>query len=151
MLSNEFFNLIILTLFKTPKRNSFSTIIKPIYFAYLFVNGIGSIFFLNSIDIDYVDELHQRYLVDKRLVEPSWRTFFDGYEFAKFSYEDIDKIPSNVLKEFKVINLINDYRSSGHLFTKTNPVRERRKYHPTLDIKNYGLRRSRLTNSLSSK
>ena len=95
--------------------------------------------FLNSIDIDYVDELHQRYLVDKRLVEPSWRTFFDGYEFAKFSYEDIDEIPSNVLKEFRVINLINDYRSRGHLFTKTNPVRERRKYHPTLDIKNYGL------------
>ena len=77
--------------------------------------------FLNSIDIDYVDELHQKYLVDKRLVEPSWRTFFDGYEFAKFSYEDIDKIPSNVLKEFRVINLINDYRSRGHLFTKTNP------------------------------
>ena len=95
--------------------------------------------FLNSIDIDYVDELHQRYLVDKRLVEPSWRTFFDGYEFAKFSYENIDEIPSNVLKEFRVINLINDYRSRGHLFTKTNPVRERRKYHPTLDIKNYGL------------
>ncbi len=94
--------------------------------------------FLNSIDIDYVDELHQRYLVDKRLVEPSWRTFFDGYEFAKFSYENIDEIPSNVLKEFRVINLINDYRSRGHLFTKTNPVRERRKYHPTLDIKNYG-------------
>ena len=95
--------------------------------------------FLNSIDIDYVDELHQRYLVDKRLVEPSWRTFFDGYEFAKFSYENIDEIPSNVLKEFRVINLINDYRSRGHLFTKTNPVRERRKYRPTLDIKNYGL------------
>ena len=95
--------------------------------------------FLNSIDIDYIDELHQRYLLDKRLVEPSWRTFFDGYEFAKFSYEDIDEIPSNVLKEFKVINLINAYRSRGHLFTKTNPVRDRRKYHPTLEIKNYGL------------
>ena len=95
--------------------------------------------FLNSIDIDYIDELHQKYLVDKRLVEPSWRTFFDGYEFAKFSYEDIDEIPSNVLKEFKVINLINAYRTRGHLFTKTNPVRDRRKYHPTLEIKNYGL------------
>tara|TARA_A100001015_G_scaffold237109_1_gene269621 strand:+ start:571 stop:3297 length:2727 start_codon:yes stop_codon:yes gene_type:complete len=95
--------------------------------------------FLNSIDIDYIDELHQRYLVDKRLVEPSWRTFFDGYEFAKFSYEDIDEIPSNVLKEFKVINLINAYRTRGHLFTKTNPVRDRRKYHPTLEIKNFGL------------
>ena len=95
--------------------------------------------FLNSIDIDYIDELHQRYLVDKRLVEPSWRSFFDGYEFSKFSYQEVDQIPTNVLKEFRVINLINAYRSRGHLFTKTNPVRERRKYHPTLEIKNFGL------------
>jgi 2-oxoglutarate dehydrogenase E1 component len=93
----------------------------------------------SSIDIDYIDELHQRYLVDKRLVEPSWRSFFDGYEFSKFSYQEVDQIPTNVLKEFRVINLINAYRSRGHLFTKTNPVRERRKYHPTLEIKNFGL------------
>jgi 2-oxoglutarate dehydrogenase E1 component len=95
--------------------------------------------FLNSIDIDYIDELHQRYLVDKRLVEPSWRSFFDGYEFSKFNYQEVNEIPTNVLKEFRVINLINAYRSRGHLFTKTNPVRERRKYHPTLEIKNFGL------------
>ncbi len=95
--------------------------------------------FLNNIDIDYIDELHQRYLVDKRLVEPSWRSFFDGYEFSKFNYQEVDEIPTNVLKEFRVINLINAYRSRGHLFTKTNPVRERRKYHPTLEIKNFGL------------
>ena len=95
--------------------------------------------FLNSIDIDYIDELHQRYLVDKRLVEPSWRSFFDGYEFSKFNYQEVDEIQTNVLKEFRVINLINAYRSRGHLFTKTNPVRERRKYHPTLEIKNFGL------------
>jgi len=95
--------------------------------------------FLNSIDIDYIDELHQKYLVDKRLVEPSWRSFFDGYEFSKFNYQEVDEIPTNVLKEFRVINLINAYRSRGHLFTKTNPVRERRKYHPTLEIKNFGL------------
>ena len=95
--------------------------------------------FLNSIDSDFIDELHQRYLVDKRLVEKSWRQFFDGYEFAKFNYTGEDEIPTNVKKEFMVINLINEYRSRGHLFTKTNPVRERRKYSPTLDIRNFGL------------
>ena len=101
--------------------------------------GLDQFSFLNSIDSDFVDELHQRYLVDKRLVEPSWRQFFDGYEFAKFSYDEIDEIPTNVKKEFMVINLINAYRSRGHLFTKTNPVRDRRKYSPTLEIKNFGL------------
>jgi 2-oxoglutarate dehydrogenase E1 component len=101
--------------------------------------AIDQFSFLNSIDIDYIDELHQRYLVDKRLVEPSWQSLFDGYEFSKFNYEQVDQIPINVLKEFRVINLINAYRSRGHLFTKTNPVRDRRKYNPTLEIKNFGL------------
>ena len=101
--------------------------------------AIDQFSFLNGIDIDYVDELHQKYLVDKRLVELSWRNFFDGYEFSKINYENIDTIPVNVQKEFRVINLINAYRSRGHLFTKTNPVRERRKYQPTLDINNFGL------------
>ena len=101
--------------------------------------ALDSFSFLNSIDSDFVDELHQKYLVDKRLVEQSWRQFFDGYEFAKINYSDEDEIPTNVKKEFMVINLIDAYRSRGHLFTKTNPVRERRKYRPTLDIKNFGL------------
>src|SRR6202008_3341818 len=32
-----------------------------------------------------------------------------------------------------VIYLIFAYRMRGHLFTKTNPVRERRQYNPNLD------------------
>ena len=39
----------------------------------------------------------------------------------------------------EVVNLIDAYRKRGHLFTITNPVRERRKYSPTLDIENFGL------------
>jgi len=49
-----------------------------------------------------------------------------------------------VQKEFQVINLIDGYRHRGHLFTKTNPVRERRKYSPKLDIENFGLSQSDL-------
>tara|TARA_Y100000385_G_C12942175_1_gene571626 strand:- start:22 stop:240 length:219 start_codon:yes stop_codon:yes gene_type:complete len=71
--------------------------------------ALDSFSFLNSINSDFVDELHQRYLVDKRLVEQSWRQFFDGYEFAKVNYSDEDEIPANVKKEFMVINLIDAY------------------------------------------
>ena len=49
------------------------------------------------------------------------------------------QVPDHVQKEFKVINLINGYRSRGHLFTKTNPVRARRTYTPTLSLENFGL------------
>jgi 2-oxoglutarate dehydrogenase E1 component len=43
-----------------------------------------------------------------------------------------------------VVDLINGYRTRGHLFTETNPVRERRQYQPNLDIENFGLSQSDL-------
>ena len=55
------------------------------------------------------------------------------------NYQLTVEIPGHVHKEFQVIELMNGYRSRGHLFTKTNPVRERRKYEPTLAIENFGL------------
>ncbi|MDO4225832.1 MAG: thiamine pyrophosphate-dependent enzyme, partial [Bergeyella zoohelcum] len=45
----------------------------------------------------------------------------------------------------RVLDLINAYRQRGHLFTKTNPVRERRNYQPTLDIQNFGLSQADLS------
>ena len=49
------------------------------------------------------------------------------------------EVPENILKEFKVVKLINAYRTRGHLFTKTNPVRDRRTYLPNLEIENFDL------------
>ena len=49
------------------------------------------------------------------------------------------QIPEQIQKEFQVVRLIDGYRTRGHLFTRTNPVRERRQYEPTLEIENFGL------------
>ncbi|MDP3314396.1 2-oxoglutarate dehydrogenase E1 component [Lutibacter sp.] len=100
--------------------------------------------FLNAVHSGFIADLYDTYLINPDAVEPSWRSFFQGYDFASEKYsltEDhsIFEVPENVLKEFKVIDLINGYRTRGHLFTKTNPVRERRKYTPTLAIENFGL------------
>lgn len=89
-----------------------------------------------------IDDLYQQYLKDPEALEAGWRKFFEGFEFARSSFQQAapsSEVPENVRKEFNVINLINSYRSRGHLFTKTNPVRERRKYSPTLDKENFGL------------
>jgi len=58
-----------------------------------------------------------------------------------YSEEDLESagVPEEVIKEFHVLNLIQGYRSRGHLFTKTNPVRDRRTYTPDLSIENFGL------------
>lgn len=98
--------------------------------------------YLGNADTSAMEELFQQYLKDANSVEADWRQFFAGFEFARKNYDDGGEIPQNVKKEFNVINLINGYRSRGHLFTKTNPVRERRKYTPTLDVQNFGLEES---------
>ena len=99
--------------------------------------------FLGSIHSSMVEEMYNKYIKDPSSVNENWASFFKGYNFANELYSE-DDIPESFSKEFKVINLINSYRKRGHLFTKTNPVRERRKYKPTLDIENFDLQDSDL-------
>jgi 2-oxoglutarate dehydrogenase E1 component len=104
--------------------------------------------FLNAAHTGFIADLYDKYLVNPDAVEPSWRSFFQGYDLANenYSLKDVDsiEIPEEVHKEFLVVDLINGYRTRGHLFTETNPVRERRQYQPNLDIENFGLSQSDL-------
>jgi 2-oxoglutarate dehydrogenase E1 component len=95
--------------------------------------------YVGNADVNAMDHLYKMYQQDPESVDIGWKKFFEGFDFARTNYEDGGEIPENFQKEFKVINLINGYRNRGHLFTKTNPVRERRKYSPTLDLENFGL------------
>ena len=96
--------------------------------------------FLNTAHTAYFAELYNQYLINPESVEPSWRAFFQGFEFGINKVEKGEfHIPENILKEFKVVKLINGYRTRGHLFTKTNPVRNRRTYKPTLELENFEL------------
>jgi 2-oxoglutarate dehydrogenase E1 component len=99
--------------------------------------------FIGNADVNAIDDLYQKYKQDPNSVDKEWVKFFEGFEFASTNFESGD-IPENVQKEFRVINLINGYRTRGHLFTKTNPVRQRRTYKPNLDIENFGLESSDL-------
>ena len=121
--------------------------------------------FLNAAHLEFIGDLYDQYIQYPDSIEPSWKAFFQGYDFANATYDGeplfapaaqtvnkgsqtaqavvnptvVSQVPDNVQKEFKVINLIDAYRNRGHLFTKTNPVRERRIFEPSLDIKNFGL------------
>jgi 2-oxoglutarate dehydrogenase E1 component len=99
--------------------------------------------FVGNADVNAIDELYTRYTNDPESVDIGWHKFFEGFDFARTDFES-GEVPENFQKEFKVINLINAYRSRGHLFTRTNPVRERRTYEPTLAIENFGLDQSDL-------
>ena len=101
--------------------------------------------FFNSAHSAFFEEIYESFLKDPDSVEPSWRSFFQGYQFGFENYNAKTPVISQAIsKEFQVINLINDYRKRGHLFTKTNPVRERRVYEPKLDIENFDLNKKDL-------
>lgn len=111
--------------------------------------------FLNAAHTDFFSELYDQYLASPDSVEPSWRSFFQGFDFGMATYneanpaeqlanfaaenQDCNLVSEKLQKEFNVLKLIDAYRNRGHLFTKTNPVRNRRTYAPTLDVENYGL------------
>ena len=115
--------------------------------------------FLNAAHSEFFAQLYDQYLENPDSVEPSWRSFFQGFDFGMTTYndensvietsstqnQDFSQISQKLQKEFNVLKLIEAYRTRGHLFTKTNPVRERRIYTPTLEIENYGLSKSDLT------
>tara|TARA_A100001011_G_scaffold40894_1_gene38575 strand:+ start:756 stop:3524 length:2769 start_codon:yes stop_codon:yes gene_type:complete len=106
--------------------------------------------FLNSAHTAYFAELYDQYLQNPDTVEPSWRAFFQGFDFGVENGAwpaEVAKVevPESVKKEFQVVKLIEGYRTRGHLFTKTNPVRNRRSYSPNLDVENFGLSREDLS------
>ena len=116
--------------------------------------------FLNAAHTQFFADLYEQYTVNPDAVEPSWRAFFQGFDFglesasdyeavtqlADFSAgnQDCSLVSDKLQKEFNVLKLIDAYRTRGHLFTKTNPVRERRVYAPTLALENFGLASSDL-------
>ncbi len=93
--------------------------------------------YLSNANGVVIDDYYQQYLLNPNNVSEGWQRFFEGFEFARKNYDTA--VPEGVDKEFKVMDLINGYRTRGHLFTKTNPVRIRRQYSPTLDLENFGL------------
>jgi 2-oxoglutarate dehydrogenase E1 component len=116
--------------------------------------------FLNAAHTAFFAELYDQYLENPDSVEPSWRAFFQGFDFAN-EYNDgpIDQLSQaysegvgnkgaetgstvqidQIQKEFAVLRLIDAYRTYGHLLTKSNPLRERKVEHPDLSIEKFGL------------
>ncbi|HTO35137.1 MAG TPA: 2-oxoglutarate dehydrogenase E1 component [Flavobacterium sp.] len=110
--------------------------------------------FLNAAHTNFFSDLYEQYLVSPDSVEPSWRAFFQGFDFGTSPYgEDFanefadyvntqgtnGQVPDKIQKEFGVLNLIDAYRTRGHLFTKTNPLRDQRIFSPDLNIQQFGL------------
>jgi 2-oxoglutarate dehydrogenase E1 component len=108
--------------------------------------------YLSNADVSSIDALYDQYQNQKDSVDFGWQKFFEGFDLAQGKTgTTTQEVSEDMRKEINVLNLINSgYRTRGHLFTQTNPVRERRHYEPDLNIKNFGLDASDLEKSFNA-
>ncbi len=121
----------------------------------------------------YIENLYKDFVQNPESVDPDYRKFFEGFDFAITSAqngngkltEDLNgqvaerspesrpaiTVDSNQLfKEFSVYSLIQAYRRKGHLLAKTNPIRERKNRVANLELKYFGLSDADLQQSFAS-
>lgn len=120
--------------------------------------------YIANAHVSYIDELYNSYKQDPESIDPSWKEFFDGFDFALTNYGEAENgsaaaassngapakngslaTPGTIMdmeqlpKEIKVRALIHAHRSRAHLRSKTNPVRERRDRKALIDPQDFGL------------
>lgn len=89
----------------------------------------------NRSNLEYIESLYQTFLQNPETLEPQWRLFFEGVEFAQ-------KLPLQSQfseKELGVYNLIEHYRNYGHLKAKLDPLGITPADTASFDLANFGL------------
>ena len=100
----------------------------------------------------YIEGLYNDYVQNPDSVDPEFRKFFEGFDFAISSGANGQTVAASagaepaatveagqLTKEFAVFSLIQAYRKKGHLVAKTNPIRQRKDRDARLDLKYFGL------------
>ena len=114
--------------------------------------------FLNAAHTAFFADLYEEYLKNPDKIEPSWRGFFQGFDFALANYNsnnvaeqianiansNTSSLSKDIQKEFQVLKLIEAYRTHAHLYTKTNPLLTDNVSIENLSIQNFGLEPSDL-------
>lgn len=88
----------------------------------------NSLFQINS---GYAQQMYDLYKQDPNAVDRQWRAYFEGYK------EELEELDVNF--EFKVIQLVQSWKTYGHLQAKTNPLGISSAVYPMLFKETYGL------------
>src|SRR5215212_11982697 len=103
----------------------------------------------------FIESMYQDFVKDPGSVDPEFRKFFEGFDFAisnikpgtngisaaekKETVPPTDEKGTDWLKEIQVYRLILGYRNKGHLVAKTNPIRQRKDRGANLELSFFGL------------
>src|SRR5436190_17170303 len=106
----------------------------------------------------FVENLYQDFVKDPASVDPEFRKFFEGFDFAIASGKPTTNGNGSVIKEVApvvtesgiepkaidwkrelgVYRMILGYRNKGHLIAKTNPIRKRKDRGANLNLEFFG-------------
>jgi len=103
--------------------------------------------YVMSAHPSYIESLYNDFTHDPETVDPEWKKFFEGFDFALArpstngaATKDHSPVSNEQLqKELSVYKLINGYRKRGHLIATTNPIRPRKDRNPQLELHHVGL------------
>ncbi|WP_121357394.1 2-oxoglutarate dehydrogenase E1 component [Flavisolibacter nicotianae] len=118
--------------------------------------------FITHSHPSYIESLYQDFVKNPESIDPEFRRFFEGFDFAVSSGQApngqavaVAAQPvagtapdgAQLAKEFSVYSLIQAYRDKGHLVATTNPIRKRKDRGANLDLKYFGLTDADLSRS----
>jgi 2-oxoglutarate dehydrogenase E1 component len=107
----------------------------------------------------YIESLYNDFIQNPESVDPEYRKFFEGFDFAlsnnlngqAVSAKEEKAVDAGKLaKEFSVYNLVQSYRKKAHLLARTNPIRERKDRGANLDLKYFGLAETDLSQNFAA-
>ncbi|MBZ5859187.1 2-oxoglutarate dehydrogenase E1 component [Flavihumibacter profundi] len=94
-----------------------------------------------------IEALYQDFVKDPASVDPEYRKFFEGFDFAVGHVAPNGQaaatgagLPADldIKKEISAYRLILGYRNKGHLLARTNPIRPRKDRGANLDLEFFG-------------
>ena len=113
--------------------------------------------FITNSHPSYIEGLYQDYVKNPETVDPEFRKFFEGFDFAVTQGKAASNGSANGAvsngtytkayttsdgvdwkKELGAYRLILGYRNKGHLLAKTNPIRPRKDRGANVDLAFYG-------------
>lgn len=95
--------------------------------------------YMQRPNLEYIETQYQAYLKDPASVDAQWAKFFEGVEFAQSLNSGSSAGGGLSAKEIQVQNLIDTYRTYGHLLAKLDPLNLQVRDAAILDLKNFGL------------
>ncbi|MGE3386926.1 MAG: 2-oxoglutarate dehydrogenase subunit E1, partial [Bdellovibrionales bacterium] len=93
--------------------------------------------FMSRTNLEYIEDMFTRFRQQPDSLPPEWRMFFEGVEFAQNLNSSTGEGFSG--KELDVYNLIETYRSYGHLKAKLDPLEMNQRQALVLELAHFNL------------